>query len=137
MLGIFIVVMARQMRSPVPGFGPEIFPTALGVLLLIFGGVLTLQGFAGKGKTDRNDDDRRVWIIPFVLALTVVYIAGLLYIPFLIATPVYLTALIRVGKSDSEGRPGLRFYSTICVFAVIVSGMTYFVFRFLFRVALI
>ena len=43
-LGVAIFLMAREMKSPVPGFGPEVFPSAIGILLAIFGGILTYQG---------------------------------------------------------------------------------------------
>ena len=136
-LGILIVFMARQMRSPLPGFGPEFFPSAIGILLAIFGGLLALQGFPGKWETDKDDNTRQAWIVMFTLALTAGYIAGLLWIPFLISTPVYLMALSLMGKSTKEGGLQKRFYPRIVAFALIISGMVYVVFRYIFRVALI
>ena len=136
-LGIVIILMARQMRSPVPGFGPEVFPSAIGILLAIFGGVLAVQGLARKGKTRQGDGTRRLRIVLLTLILTAGYIASLLLIPFLISTPVYLIALILMSKSVKEEGLENRFYPRIFAFTVIVSGMIYFVFRFIFRVALI
>ena len=57
-LGVVIALMARQMRSPYPGFGPEVFPSAIGILLAIFGLILTLQGFLGMGNTEKDGHDR-------------------------------------------------------------------------------
>ena len=136
-LGIIITLMARQMRSPVPGFGPEVFPSAIGFLLAIFGGFLAVQGFAGKREPCRSDDTRRVRIVGVTLVLTAGYIAGLLWIPFLLCTPVYLIVLILMSKSVKEGGLENRFYPRIFAFTVLVSGVIYFVFRFIFRVALI
>ncbi len=136
-LGIAILLMARQMRSPLPGFGPEVFPSSIGILLAIFGGGLALQGFTRKGETRRVDNTRQVRIVVVTLVLTAGYIAGLLWIPFLITTPVYLIVLILMSKSAKEGGLENRFYPKIFAFAVIVSGVIYFVFRFIFRVALI
>ena len=136
-LGIIVIFMARQMRSPFPGFGPEVFPSAIGILLAIFGGILALQSFPRKEETRRGDDTRKVGVVVVTLVLTAGYIAGLLWIPFLICTPVYLIVLILMSKSVKEGGLENRFYPRIFAFTLIVSGMIYFVFRFIFRVALI
>ncbi len=136
-LGIIIFLMARQMRSPVPGFGPEVFPSAIGILLAIFGGVLAFQGFAGKREIRQGDGTRQVWMVPITIILTAGYIIGLLWIPFLISTPVYLIALILMGKYIKEGGLQNWFYPRIFAFTLIVSGMIYVVFRIIFRVALI
>ena len=136
-MGIVIIFMASQMQSPFPGFGPEVFPSAIGILLAIFGGVLVLQSLAKKRETRRGDDTLQVRAVVITLVLTVFYTAGLLWIPFLICTPVYLTVLILMSKSVKEGRLENRFYPRIFAFTVLVSGMIYFVFRFIFRVALI
>ena len=136
-LGVVITLMARQMRSPVPGFGPEVFPSAIGILIAIFGLILAVQGFVGKGKAKKDGPDRRMKIVLVTLVLTAVYIIGLLWIPFLISTPVYLMALILMGKSTKEGALQNRFYPRFLAFSLIVSGMIYSVFRFVFHVALI
>ena len=136
-LGIIITLMAREMRSPYPGFGPGVLPSAIGILLAIFGLILAVQGFLGKGKAEKDSPDRRTTIVLVTLVLTIVYIITLLWIPFLISTPVYLTALILMGKSVKEGGLQKRFYPRIFAFTLIVSGMIYSVFRFIFRVALI
>ena len=106
-------------------------------MLAIIGGVLAFQGFAGKREIRQGDGTRQVWIVPITVILTTGYIVGLLWIPFLISTPVYLIALILMGKSIKEGGLKNRFYPRIFAFTLIVSGMIYVVFRIIFRVALI
>ena len=136
-LGILIVLLARQMRSPVPGFGPDVFPSAIGILLAIFGGILTVQGLARKEKIHPNGETHRLRSVFFMLLLTAGYIVSLQMIPFLISTPVYLITLTLMSKAVKEGKVVIAFDLRLLAFVVIVSGMIYFVFNIIFSVALI
>jgi hypothetical protein len=140
-LGVAIFLMARGMKSPVPGFGPEVFPSAIGILLAIFGGILTYQGLglvkSRKSIEEKSVGIRHLWIIFFILILTTGYIVSLLSIPFLVATPIYLFILILTGKAVKEGRIGRKFQPKTIMFTAMVTVMIYVLFKLIFRVALI
>lgn len=136
-LGIAIYLMARQMQSPIPGFGPEVFPSIIGAMLILLGIILTCMGFMSGKKTSEEEAVQQFWVAPFTVLLTSAYIVSLPSLPFLVVTPIYLLILISMGRFIKMGvwREGITI--KLFVFITIVSVMIYSIFKLIFNVALI
>lgn len=135
-IGLAIFIMARQMQSPVPGFGPEVFPTMIGAALVILGILLMGQGFMSGEKFRKGDQTPYFWVAPLTVGLTVVYIFSLPALPFLIITPLYLLILTALGRYVKLGIWKEAVTWRLIAFITIVSAIIYVVFRYIFNVAL-
>jgi putative tricarboxylic transport membrane protein len=129
---LWLTTGASQRRLPYdPGimFVPRVLACGLIFLsvLLILQQIVPCLPHPKESPPDRLDS--REWFQTFGLfVLTVAYTALLPWLGFLLVTPVYIVAAMLLS--------GARSRASICVTAVIVTGVIYVSFVYFFRVSL-
>ncbi len=131
-LGIAYTVMARNVKTRpklVPSYAnAQIFPTILGILLIVLSAVLIFQGAKKfmKGEEEKGEKMSRVDLISIVLtfALMVLYIIILPVCGFMISTMIYLFLQISILAPD-----GKRNYVLFAIIAVVFTILAFVAFR--------
>ena len=125
-LGIFYTVYAQQIKTRpklTPSYaGARVFPTLLGILLIILSVCMILQSIR-KLKTDNPEEAQKMskvdlFSILLTFAAMVIYIIILPYLGFMISTVIFLFAQITI-LAPKEKRNYLLFAIVAVVFTII------------------
>ncbi len=131
-LGIFYTIYAQQIKTR-PKLTPSyssarIFPTLLGILLIILSVCLIIQGIRAFKSNEEEETKKLSRVDLLSIALTfaamIVYIILLPRIGFILSTVIYLFAQITI-LAPSEKRNLLQF----AIIAVVFTAITFVAFR--------
>lgn len=125
---IWYYLQILHLRSAMPAvdaFGPDLFPTLLTYALALLGGALFVQSLRSREPIARPEK------LAYAAAGAVLLVAYLIALPragFLYSTPVFSVALMAVA--------GCRKPRSLIAVPILLTGIIYFVFRYLLLVPL-
>jgi Tripartite tricarboxylate transporter TctB family len=121
------LAMARLQDQGVPPYAaPGLLPGLLGIVLILFGGLLALRGWRSRGRSaaSARGDRAGSWRLALVLALCLVFGLGLVGhgLPFWAASALFVASAILVLQKEDKASAARRVPRRVAYAVVIGLG---------------